>query len=490
MLNDSTPMVISLSEFCEKTSFAQEDVLTELKRNGTPAMRMGDNCYLTETIVEVLFNQDRADNFVTNQPICATALDNRFSLELQSTELKDEKEVVRVANATVSKVNDEKRKKPYLVQWRIYFKDGGSERKSKSFATREEAENFVDELNKKNSPAEQPHTELDTYRGIDSSTPFLEYAEFYVLYSGQLTCGDRTKRDYMVAINLFRKHLRSLGRENVTLGEVDDTLCNRVFKEIAKRCAQATLNKVYNFVKRVLKYAFDKQILTGCSYVNLIVKHKSSVVTKERKPYTEEEVDMLLNAAAEYNTRLHTLICMALYTGMRPEEIRALMWEDIDFNNNIISVNKAVVKRYPDLKKSSFYEELDRTKSDKGVRDIPLANEAAKSLEAWRAESLNDPVGKDSKFIFYHPDGEFMQEGQLNKIWGRFIKKNDWKGKEYILYRFRHNYCTRLLEKGTPIQFVQALMGDSTLDVIMKIYNGLNSKNIIDNTREMVNAIH
>ena len=198
---------------------------------------------------------------------------------------------------------------------------------------------------------------------------------------------------------------------------------------------------------------------------------------------------MLLNAA-KGNIRLYTLISMALYTGMRPEEIRALKWEDVDFNNNNISVNKAVVKCYPDLKKSSYIEELGTTKSKKGVRDIPLADKAAEALKAWRAESLKDPVGKDSEFIVYHPDGGFMRSEQLKDIWYRFIKKNDWKGEGYILYRFRHNYCTRLLEKGTPIQFVQALMGDSTLDVIMKIYNGLNSKNIIDNTREMVNAIH
>ena len=504
---------ISVAEVSERTGFSSDDLLIELERKGIAPIRMGKNYYLTEAMIRILFSQDGADNFVTNQPICATALDNHFSLELQSTEPKYEKEVVRVANATISFVNKEGRKKPYMVQQRVYFADGSYKRVSKCFATREEAEAYAAQVDGEREQADSPYkaarigttannretlglsadyaamlgTGIETAQTVSGNMRFYDYMLYYIKNSGQCTCSDRTKKCYTYAAASIHIELDKIGEGSVTLEGVNDTMLNKVFVALAQEYCQSTLNKAFNFTKRSLKYAFKKRYISE-NTADLIDKPKSQVQSEKRTPYTDEEIEMILEAAKP-NTRLYALIHIALYTGMRPSEIRALKWEDVDWEKGTIHVNGAAKRRYDDPERSSYTEYIGETKSKSGIRVLPLAEQAAAALKAWRTASESDSVGRASEFIFFDINGDFMKEESLTSMWGRFINSHKWTGKKIFLYRFRHTFCTRLLLSGCTPQKVQALMGDSTLNVIMRIYNGIKSKDVIEDTRDSVNGI-
>ncbi len=487
MLNLSSG-AIALTKFCKETGFEQEDILAELNNRGIALLRIGNNYYLTKEMVKSLFSQDTEDNFVTNQPICSTALDNRPSAELLSQ--PNGKEVLSLAKATISFVSKEGRKKPFMVQWGTRSADGGEKRKSKCFATRAEAETFAEEINNELERANFPSQYIRTSKDIDRYMCFYDYMLYYIEGSGQCTCSDRTKKCYMDTAERIHRELDKIGKGFVTLHELDDIVLNTVIKNIASCSGSSLVNKVYGFIKRVLSYAFAR------GYINrdiapLIVKTKCRKMSKtdsNRKPYTYEEIRMLLDAAKP-NTRLYTMIVLALYSGMRPAEIRALRWTDIDLSNGEIHVNGAVKREYNDLSKSGYTEHVGSTKSDYGIRDIPLADSTAEALTDWRAESENSPIGAASEFIFYSADGSAMNENQFNSLWRRFISSHGWKGKGYFLYRFRHTFCTRLLLSGRTPQEVQALMGDSTLAVIMNIYNGIKSRDVLERSRDSVNNI-
>lgn len=513
MLNNSTPMFISLAGFCQKTRIAQEDILTELQRRGITAMHMGNNYYLTEETIRVLFSQGETDIFVDNQPICATALDNRPSAELELSQ-RYNKEVIRVANATISFISDENRKKPYMVQRRVYFADGSKpKRVSKSFATREEAEAYAAKVDGERGQAvpcsESVHigttansrealglsanyapilgVGIDTAQAVGGSMRFYDYMLYYIKDSGKCTCGDRTKKCYTYAAASILTELEKIGKGSITLGQLSDTMLNKVFIEMAQEFRQSTLNKAFDFTKRTLKYAFKKKYISE-NIADLIDKPKSKIDPEKRYPYTDEEIEMILDAAKP-NARLFTLINIALYTGMRPSEIRALKWSDVDWDNGTIHVNGAVKRCYDNLESSSYTEYIGGTKSKSGIRVIALADKAADALRAWRAVSKNDSVGKNSEFIFFDVNGNFMKEESFTSMWERFIKSHDLKGKKIFIYRFRHTFCTRMLLEGRTPQEVQALMGDSTLDVIMRIYNGIKSDDVIEDTRDSINNI-
>lgn len=535
MLNILNNKVISVSEISERIGFAPDDIIIELQRRGTAPIRMGNNFYLTADMLSVLFSQDNTDIFATNQPICATDIDNRPSAELSLPQLKG-REVLRVANATISFVSKEGRKKPYMVQRRVYFEDGGFKRVTKCFETRETAEDYaakVDGEHKQAVPrSESVHIAatsnskealglsadyaallgkgIDTAQTVGGKTElaaaasklatrccqpkaaggdmsFYDYMLYYIEDSGQCSCRERTKKCYTYAAATIRADLEKMGEGSVTLERLNDTMLNKIFIEMAQKFRQSTLNKAFDFVKRTLKYAFKKKYISE-NIAELIDKPKSQIQSEERQPYTDEEIEMILSAAKP-NTRLYALVNIALYTGMRPSEIRALRWSDVDWDNGTIHVNGAAKRHYDDLKRSAYTEYIGETKSKSGIRVIPLAESVAAALRAWRAMSECDSVGKTSEFIFFDVNGDFMKEESLTSMWGRFINSHKWRGKKLFMYRFRHTFCTRLLLSGCTPQTVQALMGDSTLNVIMRIYNGIKSKDVIEVTRDNVNGI-
>lgn len=479
---------VTLTKFCKETGFEQEDILAELKNRDIALLRMGNSYYLTKEMIKSLFNQDIADFFVDNQPLCVNALDNCLSEDVISQ--PNGKEVLDMAKATVSHVNNEKRKKPFLVQWSARSADGSDKRISKSFATKAEAEAFAAEINTELEQAHFSSQPTRPSRDIGRYMSFCDYMLYYIKDSGQCTCSDRTKKCYINTAERIHKELDKIGRGSVTLYELDDIVLNTVIKNIAGCSGGSLVSKVYGFIKRVLSYAFAR------GYINkdiapLIVKakcRKKSKAESNRKPYTDNEIKKILDAAKP-NTRLYAFINIALYTGMRPAEIRALRWSDIDWQNEEIHVNGAVKREYADLSGSSYTEHVGSTKSESGIRVIPLADSAAQALRNWRSESQSDPVGGTSEFIFYSADGSAMNENQFNSLWRRFISSHGWSGKGYFPYRFRHTFCTRLLLSDRTPQEVQALMGDSTLAVIMQIYNGINSRDVLERSRDAVNNI-
>ncbi len=53
------------------------------------------------------------------------------------------------------------------------------------------------------------------------------------------------------------------------------------------------------------------------------------------------------------------------------------------------------------------------------------------------------------------------------------------QGMGFLLYRFRHTYCTRLKLKGMPIDVVKILMGDSSDSVINRVYTHITNEDAL-----------
>lgn len=489
MLNILNNKVISLSDISDRTGIALNDIVVELNRRRIVPLHFGNNDYITADMFLVLFSQNNTDSFVTNPPICTADIDNLPSSELSLPQFKGW-EVLRVAKATISFISKEGRKKPYMVQRRVYLADRGYKRVTKCFATRDEAEAYAAKVYREREQIVPCLSECSAIlsagiasgRTVSGNMSFYDFMIYYIRDSGKCNCTDRTQKCYTYVASSIRAVLEKFGNGSVTLEQLSDTILNKMFKEMSEKFAQSTLNKAFDFAKRTLKYAFMKKYISE-NIANLLEKPKSRIQSEKRQPYSDEEIQMILNAAKP-NKRLYAIINIALYTGMRPSEIRALRWSDVDWNNETIHVNGAVKRHYDNPERSSYTEFIGETKSKSGIRVLPLAKSAVAALKDWHAASAGA-----SEFILFDEHGSFMKEESFSSMWDRFVYSHRWRGKKIIMYRFRHTFCTRLLLDGKTPQMVQALMGDSTLNVIMHIYNGIKSKDVIEAARDSVNSI-
>lgn len=67
-----------------------------------------------------------------------------------------------------------------------------------------------------------------------------------------------------------------------------------------------------------------------------------------------------------------------LGTGCRIGEVLGMTWADIDFENSLIHVNKALLYR-PDEQGKSVYT-ISSTKTKNGMRSIPMIDEVREAL--------------------------------------------------------------------------------------------------------------
>ena len=101
-------------------------------------------------------------------------------------------------------------------------------------------------------------------------------------------------------------------------------------------------------------------------------------IKKELYVYNVQEVKKLLDYAKETESHIYTFLVLVLFTGMRKGELMALQWSDIDFDNNILLVNKNRTGT-----KSKTTNKITTPKSESSNRRIPQYSNHKRSFDRF-----------------------------------------------------------------------------------------------------------
>ena len=109
-----------------------------------------------------------------------------------------------------------------------------------------------------------------------------------------------------------------------------------------------TIAHAFKVLQNMFNYGKLERIIreNPCEFV----RKKPTEQPDEKEYFTLEEMDYIKELLLTTNIRLKTAMFLVMDTGCRREEIIGLKWKDIDFENNKIDINKAVVhisKRTP-----------------------------------------------------------------------------------------------------------------------------------------------
>lgn len=172
---------------------------------------------------------------------------------------------------------------------------------------------------------------------------------------------------------------------------------------------------------------------------------------------------------------------LAIFSGCRRGELLALNWSDIDFENHIISINKATAK-------AGGKQVIKAPKTKAGYRDLNLPPSCFHLLHKWKLEQMELAVklgdywrgerGKDfdKNFIFIQDNGLQMDLGtpthKFKEIIAAYNEQHagDDKLPEIRLHDLRHTNATLLISQNTDIKTVSARLGHSKPSVTLDIY--------------------
>lgn len=169
-------------------------------------------------------------------------------------------------------------------------------------------------------------------------------------------------------------------------------------------------------------------------------------------------------------------IILALYSGMRIGEISGLKWSDIDFDKEIIHVQRTVYrisKSAGDKMKTQLVEGTPKTESSRRI--IPLSQNLKKYLLNKKREMSCEYVVADK--------GKITEPRLINYRFKRLLCK---AGLENVhFHSLRHTFATRCLENGADITSLSRLLGHTSVKMTLDTY----TDSMLENRRAAISAV-
>jgi integrase len=210
------------------------------------------------------------------------------------------------------------------------------------------------------------------------------------------------------------------------------------------------INNILVPLKTLFKTARRRQEIreNPCEYVRPLKVEKPHI-----DPLSFSEVRRFLG---KVDSHYHTYFFTAFFTGMRPNELIALKWEDIDFSGRTISVRRGRVRGIE-----------GPPKTHSSYRDIEILPPLFGILKEHEEKTR---LKFQSPYVFLSREGGLIDLDNLRKrIWYPTLKRARLRPRR--MYETRHTFATLMLGSGENPHWVARTMGHSSTDMLFRHYS-------------------
>ena len=348
-------------------------------------------------------------------------------------------------------------------KWSYYFTIGVVDGKRKikekgGFRTKKEAQTALREA----------IADFETKGYVTKNTDYTlnEYIEYWYetvaktyLKQSTLELYDRT----------IRNHIKDeIGY--IKLNSVTPVILQNFFsKKQQEDISISLIRNIKNILNNTLKLAF-KQGYIKQNPMLLVELNKRKDKKNEIRVISKDELNIIFDKVK--GTKYYIPFFIALQTGMRLGEILGLTWDDIDFENKKLTINKAL--QFTNEKGLS----LETPKTTSSHRTILIPQSLIDELKKWQkvqADILQQHSISGSSshnFICSHEDGSPLNP----KFTSSHVKRlSDRLGINFKFHDFRHTHATMLLEAGANIKVIQQRLGHSDITTTLGVYSHVTS---------------
>jgi integrase len=263
--------------------------------------------------------------------------------------------------------------------WRARFIDQNGIRRSKQFAKKKDADNWL--VSTRNQVRE------GTYTPESSSKTIKEAADAWI----ERAKAEGLERSTIEAYERERDHALALLDPDTKLARITTARCEQLRDDLLKAHSRAMARKVLKTFKSIMKDAKRRgmvaQNVAADTTIGTAKRHKRRLEVGTDIP-THGEIKALVGAATD---KALALVCLAAFAGLRASEIRGLRWSDVDLGPKpVVTISQ----------RADRWAKIGSPKSEAARRAVPLGEPAAQALRGWK---LAQPP------ITYHEDGEKKQ---------------------------------------------------------------------------------
>ena len=234
-----------------------------------------------------------------------------------------------------------------------------------------------------------------------------------------------------------------------------DTIKRADVKDFAdtllKELSSKRTRMILNVLIAILDIAIDYEHIVANPASN--IKLPKHIPSRVMMPFTKEEVTTLLSKADGW---FQNLIAVSFYTGMRPGEVIALTWTDIDLDNMVIDVNKRIAHGI-----------VDTPKTKSSIRKVPIFE----PLKPYLENQLRICKKEMSLYVFSNPytKERFYDSKKLMSFWYNLLNKCEYDKR--VFYNSRHTFVTNMIRSGkVSILDISQMVGHKTIQETISTY--------------------
>lgn len=373
------------------------------------------------------------------------------------------------------------------------LKEGEYERSNKTYEFK-----WTDKIGKRHSIYAKTLEELrekeidilrDYLNGIKVNGKNLTVNDFYKKWESlKRGLKNNTFQNYKYMYNQFAKD--QIG--NIKVCELKRTDVRSFYNMLldVRHLKLRTIECLHTVIHQILELAVEDDCIRYNPSDNALkeLKRTHNKDVEKRKAFTKDEQKIFENYLKKegLNHRWYPVFIVMLWTGLRVGELTGLTWNDIDFENNTITVSRTLVY-YDKGGKGKCGYAIHTPKTNAGNRVVPMIEKVRLALleeQAYQKElGIKCVANIDgyTDFVFINRYGTTHNQATLNKALRRIIRDCNYEimdkgnANSIILpnvsnHSLRHTFTTRMLEAGINVKVMQEVLGHADAQTTMNIY--------------------
>ena len=231
-----------------------------------------------------------------------------------------------------------------------------------------------------------------------------------------------------------------------------------------KGLSGATVHRYHELLSSMFTTAVQWQVI----FSNPCQRVKPPRIEQRDERYLDEvQAAELLKALENAPYQYAVMIKVLLYMGLRRGELCGLEWSDIDFLNNVMSINRNSLY----TAERGVYTDTPKTKKSRRV--IKMSDNVVKLLKEFRAyqqekaEALGDKWVNSNR-LFTKWNGEPIHPDSITNWFQEFVKDNSLP--DISVHSLRHTNATLMIASGVQVRTVSSRLGHANTTTTQNIY--------------------
>lgn len=275
------------------------------------------------------------------------------------------------------------------------------------------------------------------------------------------------------------------GARNSSLGNLSSEDFDEYYDYLRFQCGLTDCTALHHH--RMIKQALSYGVKKGLLLYNVMDKVDAPGDSEFQGDYyrADEAKRLLEKAKAD---PLYIVIVLTVYYGFRRSEVLGLRWSAVDFQANIIHIERKVISLSQNGR--TEYQDEAKMKSKASFRSLPLIPVVKEALlqEKARQELFREQFGEsycrnENGYICVDALGHLLTPDYVTRHFEILLKKNHLRRIRF--HDLRHTCATLLVMNGISLLHISRWLGHSSIGITEKYYLHFDVSSQIETAKKM-----